>query len=200
MRIVHGNAPYIRRCFRIACAHVVAASFIAACGPVPANPGTAPSSQPTDSPSANPTPPVGSPAPTPSSSPPVGSTPAPSPSATPSSSPSCTSGCIPVIIPIPTPAPNPTSTPGFGPLFFPDGGSGNCAAGLQIDAPSGVADTRVTESRYFGVFSVANPNPSVASAAIQNNVLTIDALASGSTRLTVSDSFGNSNACQVNVP
>lgn len=58
----------------------------------------------------------------------------------------------------------------------------------------------VNEPGYSGAFNVSNNTaPSVASASLSNAILTITALASGSTTISVSDSVGNTSTCLVNV-
>jgi hypothetical protein len=93
-------------------------------------------------------------------------------------------------------------------VFFPNGnGSGDCTNGVTLtyssnSSQNGVADTKITENGYNGVFSVTgNTNPAIASASIANSILTITALQGGgsTTTISVSDSYNNTATCTVTV-
>jgi hypothetical protein len=66
--------------------------------------------------------------------------------------------------------------------------------------PNGVADVAISEAGYTGSFSVSsNTTPTVASGSIANSILQVNALAAGSTTITVADNHGNSTPCLVTV-
>lgn len=109
--------------------------------------------------------------------------------------------------PSPTPSPAPTAAPGavaFGPASFaPGAGAGTCeGSGLAFNVAGGATATlNVSEPNYAGQFAVSsNSNPSVASAAVTGETVTVTALAAGNTTIAVSGAPGAPPAtCTVGV-
>jgi hypothetical protein len=108
--------------------------------------------------------------------------------------------------PTPSPSPVPTPSPGpivFGTPAFPQGGAaGACATQVTFNAGSGSATAVVpiAESNYAGAFRIAtNSAPTVASAAVTGDVLTVLALAAGTTTVTIADDHGGAATCAIGV-
>lgn len=109
-------------------------------------------------------------------------------------------GTLPQSTPTPTPSPKPSAGPSIGSKpTFSGGGSGDCTTGITFDAVGESAAIAISEAGYTGSWTINNTTPSVATASISGSTLTITSVSAGQTYFTVSDSFGNSSACNVGV-
>jgi hypothetical protein len=162
--------------------------------------GGSSSSTPTPRHSPTPTPTAStSPTSSPTSKPTHSPSPTPSPTHSPTPTPSPSSSASPTPTPTPTGEPTP-GLPHFGPPTFPAGdGSGRCPAGVTLNAVAATVNMPIYERHYTGAFTTRSNDAKVATAQLFGNQLQITAEKSGSAKVTIEDSFGQTAVCPVQV-
>lgn len=82
---------------------------------------------------------------------------------------------------------------------LPTGVSGTCATQIAMTAAGQAFSITMSDPNYAGAFSLTNTTPATATASLSGATATITSVAAGTTTVTISDTAGNSFACNIGV-